>query len=98
MADMRAMERWIIKLGCEERHQEIISCQIEEYAVTADIGNLPTFSWWIPYTMKKRSRILSKLKSKYWLRTHKYSCEIPKTIADANRIDTANKKHYGKTS
>ena len=41
--------------------------------------------------MKKRTRILSKLKSKYWLRTHKYGCEIPKTIADAKRIDTANK-------
>ena len=65
--------------------------QLAEYAITAGIANLPAFSWWIPYTLKKRSRILSKLKSKYWLRTHKYGCEIPKTIADAKRIDAANK-------
>ena len=65
--------------------------ELTEYAITTGIANLPAFSWWIPYMLKKRSRILSKLKSKYWLRTHKYGCEIPKTIADAKRIDAANK-------
>ena len=65
--------------------------ELAEYAITAGIDNLPAFSWWIPYTLTERSRILSKLKSKYWLRIHKYGCEIPKTIADAKRIDAANK-------
>ena len=32
------------------------------YAIAANIDHLPAFSWWAPYTLKKRSRILSKLK------------------------------------
>ena len=41
----------------------------------------PAFAWWIPYTMKKRERIISKLKSKYWER------EIQKNIDEALEID-----------
>ena len=65
--------------------------ELAEYAVASKIDHLPAYSWWVPYTLKKRTRILKKLKSKYWMRTHKYGCEIPKTIADAKRIDAENK-------
>ena len=38
--------------------------------------------------MKKRNRIIAKTKSKYWLRTHKFGIEIPKTVLQAQQINT----------
>ena len=40
--------------------------------------------------MKKRKRIISKIKSKYWTRTHKYGIKIPKTIKQARQLDAEN--------
>ena len=40
--------------------------------------------------LKKPNRIISKVKSKYWSRTHKYGIKIPKTIDEAKQIDTEN--------
>ena len=40
--------------------------QLAEYAVQAKIHDMPTFAWWVPYTLKKRGVIMSKIKSKYW--------------------------------
>jgi hypothetical protein len=37
--------------------------------------------------LKKKSRILKKVKSTYWARTHKYSIGIPKSIKEAMGID-----------
>jgi len=50
----------------------------------------PAFAWWAPYVLKKRNRILAKLKSKYWVRTHKYGIEIPKSAAQAKKLDEMN--------
>jgi len=65
--------------------------QLAEYATRVGIQNEPAFRWWIPFTIKKRQSIINKLKSKYWQISHKYGHEIPKSIADAKRIDTDNK-------
>ena len=37
--------------------------------------------------MKKRDRIIRKVKSRYWERTHKYGVRLPKTVAEALRMD-----------
>ena len=52
--------------------KESYPVQIAEYAVAAKIAMVPTFAWWVPQTLKKRNRIISKVKSKYWLRTHQF--------------------------
>ena len=64
--------------------------QLAEYAVSNKIQDEPAFAWWVPYTLKKRTRIISKLKSKYWQRTHKYGLRIPKTVKEAREIDEEN--------
>mmetsp|Transcript_8647 Transcript_8647/g.12593 ORF Transcript_8647/g.12593 Transcript_8647/m.12593 type:complete len:946 (-) Transcript_8647:1039-3876(-) len=64
--------------------------EVAEYATMASIAHEPTFKWWVPYVLKKRDRIISKVakgKAKYWTRTHKYGIELPKTIAEALDID-----------
>ena len=64
--------------------------QLAEYAVANGIGDEPAFAWWVPFTLKKRNKIINKVKSKYWARTHKYGIRVPKTIAQAMEIDKEN--------
>ena len=61
--------------------------QLATYAINNKIQEEPAFAWWVPYTMKKRKAIISKLKSKYWQRTHKYGIRIPKSVKEAYQID-----------
>jgi hypothetical protein len=63
---------------------------VAEYAVRNRIDKEPAFVWWVPHVIKKRDRIVAKVKSKYWQRTHKYGIEIPKSVAEAKRIDEKN--------
>ena len=61
-----------------------------EYALNNKINQEPAFSWWSSFVLRKRDRIISKVKSKYRGRTHKYGIEIPKSMDHAKRIDAAN--------
>ena len=60
--------------------KEAYPVQLEEYAVQNRILLEPEFVWWSPYVLKNRNRILSKIKSKHWIRAHKYGIEIPKNV------------------
>jgi hypothetical protein len=60
-----------------------------DYATINNIADEPAFAWWVPFVRKKRASILSKLKSKYWQRTHKYGIRIPKSVQEAYDIDKA---------
>ena len=61
-----------------------------EYAVQCRIAGNPEFVWWIRHVMAKRNRIIGKLKSKYWVKTHKFSVKIPKSVQEANAFDEEN--------
>ena len=61
--------------------------QLAEYAVANGIAHEPVFKWWVKMVLKRRERIISKVKSKYWRSTHKFGIEIPKSVAEAYRID-----------
>jgi hypothetical protein len=37
-----------------------------------------------------RNRVIAKVKSKYWIRTHKFGIKIPKTVDEARRLDAEN--------
>jgi hypothetical protein len=56
------------------------------------IDDEPAFAWWVPYVNRKKKIILSKIKSKYWQRTHKYRIRIPKSPEEAYAIDKENNK------
>jgi len=43
-----------------------------------------------PHVIKKKTRIISKVKSKYWTRTHKFGIRIPKSVEEAKKIDREN--------
>ena len=62
--------------------KESYPVQTAEYAVAAKIAMEPALAWWVPHMLKKRNRIISKVKSKYWLTTHKFGIRIPKSVQE----------------
>lgn len=70
--------------------KESFPIETAEYAVDRGLQDDPAFIWWIPHVLRKRNRIIKKVKSKYWERTHKYGIKIPHSIKEAIAIDQEN--------
>ena len=70
--------------------KESYPVQVAEYSVDARILMEPAFAWWVPYMLKKHNRIVAKVKSKYWIRTHKFGVRIPKSLQEAKELDHPN--------
>jgi hypothetical protein len=67
--------------------KESYPVQVTEYAVPNKIAEQPAFAWWVPHVLRKRERIIEKVKTRYWKRTHKYGVELPKSVKQALAID-----------
>jgi hypothetical protein len=78
--------------------KEAYPVQVAEYAVASKIQEEPAFAWWARHVLKKRDRIIRKVKSRYWTRTHKFGILLPKTVAEALRIDRETGTNYGQTA
>mmetsp|Transcript_8849 Transcript_8849/g.12994 ORF Transcript_8849/g.12994 Transcript_8849/m.12994 type:complete len:196 (+) Transcript_8849:683-1270(+) len=70
--------------------------KLADYARPNKIDDEPAFSWWVPYTIKKRTAIIGKIKSKYWQHTHKYGIRVPRTVQEALDIDAEENNSYWK--
>ena len=57
-----------------------------EFAKPIEIDLQPAFSWWVPFTLRKRDRIIAAVKRT----THKYGIDVPMTIAHAKKLDVIN--------
>jgi hypothetical protein len=64
--------------------------ELAEYAVGNKLMSEPAFRWWVPYTIKKRDRIIAKIKTRYLRKEQKFGIELPKTVQEALRLDQAN--------
>ena len=64
--------------------------QLAEFAIQNKLQDEPAFAWWVKYAIKKKNRIIAKIKSKYWEKTHKYGIRIPKSVKEALEIDAEN--------
>ena len=58
-----------------------------EYAVANQLVSEPAFSWWVPYTLKTRDRMVKAMKKRYFRKEQKYGIELPKTVKRALEID-----------
>jgi hypothetical protein len=65
--------------------------EVAEYAVAQSIDNEPAFVWWVPYTLKKRNRIIASASKRYNKREYKYGFRVPKTVEEAKEIDKENR-------
>ena len=68
--------------------------ELAEYAVANRLVEEPAFQWWVPHTLRKRNRIISKVKSKYWDTTHKFGIRLPKSVEEALEIDRVTQTDY----
>jgi hypothetical protein len=64
--------------------------EVAEFAVAQGLHDEPAFLWWVPYTLKRRARILAAVNKCYHKRTHKFGIEVPKTYDDCVRLDRQN--------
>ena len=66
-----------------------------EYAVSQDLADEPTFNWWVPWVLKKRQHIISKVKTRYdryLKRNQKFGIALHKSAKEAQALDKANDK------
>ena len=61
--------------------------QMAEYTVRHCIAGNPEFEWSIRHVLEKRNRMIGNLKSKYWVRTHKFGVNIHKSVQEAKEFD-----------
>ena len=54
------------------------------------IGVAGVFSLWVPQMLRKCISIISKVKSRYWKRTHKYDIKIPNNYKHDMKLDDHN--------
>ena len=60
--------------------KESYPVQTCEYSILVRSHEESAFAWWTPYVIKKSNRIIAKVKSKYWVKTHKFGIKVPKTV------------------
>ena len=64
--------------------------QLAEYATKNNIVHEPVFAWWIPYVLKKKDIIISKVEYMYWQTTYRRGIRLPKSIKEAKELDRRN--------
>ena len=60
--------------------------KMSEYAVTNQIAENPVFAWWVPYTLKKSNRIISKIQAKNWRTTQNFGARMAKNGTESMHI------------
>jgi hypothetical protein len=63
---------------------------VAEFVKSRGLLDEVAFRWWVPYTLKKRDRIVSAVTSRARKVTHKYGVEIPRTVREALELDKKN--------
>ena len=61
--------------------------ELAEYAHANNLAEEPAFAWWVPYTIRKRNRILKAMQKRYYRTTQKYGVELPHSLKRAFEID-----------
>jgi len=64
--------------------------EIAEYATAVGIQDEPAFAWWVPFTLRKRDRIISAVNSRVRRKNKKFGIEVPTTVAEAKVLDEKN--------
>jgi len=64
--------------------------EVAEYVTAMGLSDEPAFSWWVPYTLKKRDRIIAAVNTRVRKRNSKYGIQIPATMDEAKILDQQN--------
>lgn len=72
--------------------KESYPVEIAKYASENGLVGEDAF-WWVPYTLKKADRILSKVKARN-VRLEKFGVRIPRSVEEALAFDRASRTNY----
>ena len=61
-----------------------------EYTNVKKIDTESTFCWWVPYTLKKKERIIAAVKSRLKANSHKYGIKVPRDLAHTKQFNREN--------
>jgi hypothetical protein len=64
--------------------------EVAQYNEAHSLLEEPAFVWWAKDALRRSRRIIKKVKSKYWQRTHKYGIRLPKSVQEALQLDEEN--------
>ena len=70
--------------------KDLYPVPLANYVFSNNIKEELAFAWWVKFTLKKRISIIQKIKSKYFQRTHKYGIRVPKSVKEAQKVDSQN--------
>ena len=68
--------------------------ELAEYAVANHVQSEPAFKWWVPYTLRKREAIISKVNSRFTKKNVKFGIVVPRTVDEALELDRRNGNNY----
>ena len=71
--------------------KESYTVRVSEYALLTLIQEEPVFAWWVTHVLQKRNSIVAKVKSKYWILTHRFCIKVPKSVTEVIAIDRENR-------
>ena len=74
---------WVDLKDLKDSHPVLLA----EYAVANKLVSEPAFQWWVPYTLKKKDRIIKAMKKRYYRKMEKFGLELPKSVKRALEID-----------
>ena len=75
--------------------KESYPIKVAEYAVANRIDKEPAFVWWVPFTLRRRARLIKAATStRYMRKWQKYGIKIPKTVERALEIDRETGTDY----
>ena len=81
---------WLDLKDVKDSHPVLLA----EYAVANKLVSEPAFQWWVPYTLKKRDRIIKSVKKRYFRKLEKFGLELPKSVQRALEIDRETGTKY----
>ena len=65
-----------------------------DFACARGIDDKVDFSYWVPYTLRKRDVIIASIKTRFRKVTHKFGIDIPTSIKHALDIDKINRNTF----
>jgi hypothetical protein len=74
--------------------KESYPTQVADFAISQGIQDLAGFKWWVPYTLKRKNRILSAIKTRHKRKSHKYGIQVPSSVEEAYQIDKDTNTDY----
>ena len=70
--------------------------ELAEYAVAKGIEKEPAFNWWVPHTLRKRTRMINKVATRMKKQNMKFGVVMPTTVKEALALDKENGNTYWK--